>query len=91
MGANENLDHLPGQLAAPRRNGRSLKFGGGPPNYLQNALKAVDEPFKGNTSDGAIIPGLFPIRATGISTQTIREAAEAYLGSLNGEPSCATA
>ena len=85
MGANENLDYLPGQLAAPRRNGRSLKFGGGPPNYLQNALKAVDEPFMGNTTDGAIVPGLFPIRATGISTQTIREAAEAYLGSLNAE------
>ena len=85
MGANENLDYLPGQLAAPRRNGRSLKFGGGPPNYLQNALKAVDEPFKGNTTDGAIVPGLFPIKATGISTQTIREAVEAYLGSLNAE------
>jgi hypothetical protein len=85
MGANENLDYLPGQLAAPRRNGRSLKFGGGPPNYLQNALKAVDEPFMGNTTDGAIVPGLFPIRATGISTQTIREAAEAYLGSLNAK------
>ena len=85
MGANKNLDYLPGQLAAPRRNGRSLKFGGGPPNYLQNALKSVDGPFKGNTTDGAIVPGLFPIRATGISTQTIREAAEAYLGSLNAE------
>ena len=90
MGANENLDYLPGQLAAPRRNGRSLKFGGGPPNYLQNALKAVDEPFMGNTTDGAIVPGLFPIRATGISTQTIREAAEAYLGSLNAEQQART-
>jgi hypothetical protein len=85
MSEHENPDHLPGQLAAPRRNGRALKFGGGPPNYLQNALKAAAEPFKGNTADGAVIPGLFPIRATGVSTRAIREAAEAYLGSLTAE------
>jgi Protein of unknown function (DUF3500) len=83
MSAQENADHLPGQLAAPRRNGRPLKFGSGPPNYLQNALTAATEPFKGNTTDGAVVSGLFPIHATGVSTQTIREAAEAYLGSLN--------
>jgi len=85
MSERENADYLPGQLASPRRNGRSLKAGGGPPNYLQNALKAVAEPFKGNTTAGAVVPGLFPIKATGVSTQTIREAAEAYLGSLNTE------
>jgi len=85
MSKSEDSDHLPGQLAAPRRNGRPLKFGGGPQNYLQNALAAVAEPFKGNTADGIVVPGLFPIRATGVSTQTIREAAEAYLGSLNAE------
>jgi hypothetical protein len=83
MSERENADHLPGQLAAPRRNGRPLKLGGGPPSYLQNALKTVAEPFKGNTTDGAVIPGLFPIQATGVSTQTIRQAAEAYLASLS--------
>jgi len=82
MSESEKVHHLLGQLAVRRRNGRSLKFGGGPPNYLQNALAAVAEPFKGNTTDGAVVPGLFPIHATGVSTQTIREAAEAYLGSL---------
>jgi hypothetical protein len=85
MSSHEAVDHLPGQLAAPRRNGRALKFGGGPANYLQNALAAVAEPFKGNTIDGKVVPGLFPVKATGISTQPIREAAEAYLGSLNAE------
>jgi hypothetical protein len=83
MSERENADHLPGQLAAPRRSGRPLKLGGGPPNYLQNALKTVAEPFKGNTTDGAVVPGLFPIQATGVSTQTIRQAAEAYLASLS--------
>lgn len=79
----ESADHLPGQLAAPRRNGRPLKLGGGPPNYLQNALKTAAEPFKGNTTEGAVVPGLFQIQATGLSTQTIRQAAEAYLASLS--------
>jgi hypothetical protein len=85
MSKGEKADHLPGQLAAPRRNGRPLKLGGGPPNYLQNALKAVAEPFKGNTTGGTVVPGLFPIGATAVSTQTIREAAESYLGSLNAD------
>lgn len=85
MSTSEIADHLPGQLGLPRRNGRLLKFGGGPPNYLQNALKAVAEPFQGNTTDGTAVSGLFPIQATGVSTQTIREAAEAFLGSLNDE------
>ena len=85
MSKSENVDHLPGQLTAPRRNGRPLKYGGGPPNYLQNGLEAVAEPFTGNTTNGLVVPGLFPIGATGVSTQTIREAAEAYLGSLSAE------
>jgi Protein of unknown function (DUF3500) len=85
MSRPETLDHLPGQLATPRRNGRPLKFGGGPANYLQNALKAVAEPFKGNTTEGTVVPGLFPIKATGVSTQTICAAAEAFLGSLSAE------
>ena len=83
MSKHDPVDYLAGQLAVPRRNGRALKFGGGPPNYLQNALKAVAEPFKGNTTDGSAIPSLFPLMATGVSTQPIREAAEAYIGSLN--------
>jgi hypothetical protein len=85
MSARQNVDHLPGQLTAPRRNGRPLKFGGGPPNYLQNALEAVAEPFKGITTDATIVPGLFPLRSSGVSTQAIREAAEAYLASLGAE------
>jgi hypothetical protein len=69
MSKSENVDHLPGQLAAPRRNGRPLKLGGGPPNYLQNGLKAVAEPFKGNTTDGTMVPGLFPIIGIQIITE----------------------
>ena len=70
---------------SPRRNGRPMDIGGGPSGYLENGLNAASQPFKGITTDGGIIPGLFPIQQTGISTQPIREAAEDFLGSLKTE------
>jgi len=67
------------------RNKRPLLTKGGPPNYVQNSLAAAAEPFKGITTAGTIVPGLFPIQKTGVSTQSLREAAEAFLGSLKPE------
>jgi len=64
------------------RNKRPLMTKGGPPNYVQNSLSAAAEPFKGITTDGTVVPDLFPIQKTGVSTQSLREAAEAFLGSL---------
>jgi hypothetical protein len=60
-------------------------MGGGPAGYVENALKAVAEPFKGITSDETVIPGLFPIQKTGVPTDSIRAAAEEFLASLNPE------
>ncbi len=40
------------------------------------------EPFKGVTRDGSVVPGLFPIRSTGVSTEPVRRAAEAFLATL---------
>jgi len=40
-----------------------------------NAERLVQEPFKGITTDGNVIPNLFPIESTGISTEPIRRAA----------------
>ena len=71
--------------AAPRRNGRPLDIGGGPSGYLENGLNAASQPFKGITTDGSVIPSLFPIQQTGISTQSIREAAKNFLASLKAE------
>jgi len=71
--------------ASPRRNGRPLDIGGGPSGYLENGLNAASQPFKGITTDGSVIPSLFPIQQTGISTQSIREAAKNFLGSLKAE------
>ncbi|MCH8811559.1 MAG: DUF3500 domain-containing protein, partial [Gemmatimonadetes bacterium] len=43
------------------------------------------QPFFGVTTDGDLIPDLFPIRATGVSTAPIVEAARAYLRMLRPE------
>lgn len=45
----------------------------------------LDEPFKGVTADGTIAPDLFTIRATGVSTAPVREAAERLLEALTPE------
>jgi len=73
------------ETAAARGPNRPLHTRGGAPNYLEKSLAAAAEPFKGITSDGNVIPNLFGIQKTGVPTQSIREAAEAFLGSLNSE------
>ena len=42
-------------------------------------------PFKGITTNGNVIPNLFEIRSTGVSTEPVRRAAEAFLKSLTSE------
>ena len=53
--------------------------------YAQGGEASLAEAFKGITTDGKIVPGLFPIQSTGVSTGPIREAAEAFLSSLGAE------
>jgi hypothetical protein len=43
------------------------------------------EPFKGITTDGNPVPGLFPIHATGVTTEPVRKAAQAFLDGLSEE------
>ena len=64
---------------------RPLHTKGGPPGYVEKSLAAAAEPFKGITTDGTVIPGLFSIEKTGVPTQSIKEAAESFLGSLSPE------
>src|SRR5688572_31153008 len=73
------------ETAAQRGPNRPLFTKGGPPNYVEKSLAAAAEPFKGITSDGNVIPGLFGIQKTGVSTASIRQAAEDFLGSLSAE------
>ncbi len=44
--------------------------------------RGLAEAFKGVTSDGSVVPGLFTIRSTGVSTEPARKAASAFLASL---------
>lgn len=47
--------------------------------------KGLAEAFRGITTNGKAEPGLFPIRATGVSTEPVRTAAAAWLGTLSAE------
>jgi hypothetical protein len=51
----------------------------------------LDEPFKGVTTNGTVVPGLFTIRSTGVSTAPVRTAAAAFLASLSAEQRAKTA
>ncbi len=53
-----------------------------PPDATAQQQSSRDQPFFGVTTDGNLIPDLFPIRATGVSTAPIVEAAKAYLRML---------
>jgi hypothetical protein len=48
------------------------------------------EPFHGITADGTLAPGLFPIRATGVSTDDVRQATLAFLDALSPDQRAAT-
>ena len=44
--------------------------------------KGLAEPFRGVTTHGEVVRGLFPIRSTGVSTDPVRQAAETFLAAL---------
>ncbi len=48
-----------------------------------NGERLVREPFTGITSDGNVVPDLFPVARTGISTEPIRRAAIEFLDALD--------
>jgi hypothetical protein len=50
---------------------------------IARAEALIARDFKGVTSDGMVLPGLFPLRKTGIPTTEITHAAEAYMASLS--------
>src|SRR5437899_3280788 len=47
--------------------------------------KGLAEPFKGITTNGSVEPGLFAIKSTGVSTEPVRKAADAFLAVLTKE------
>src|SRR5215471_16189122 len=77
--------HSLSETAAARGPKRPLHTTGGGQNYLEKSLAAAAQPFKGITAAGNLIGGLFPIQRTGVSTQSITEAAAEFLGALTTE------
>jgi predicted nuclease of restriction endonuclease-like (RecB) superfamily len=45
--------------------------------------RGLAETFKGVTRDGQILPGLFAVRSSGVSTEPVRQAASAFLAVLS--------
>lgn len=56
-----------------------------PPGRPVAGRDAIKEPFKGITTDGELRRGLFKIKATGVSTEPVRQAAQTFLAALNAE------
>ena len=54
-----------------------------PPAYMAAAKKALAEPFRGITSDGNIVPGLYAVGKTGVSAEPIRRAAEDFIAAFS--------
>jgi hypothetical protein len=47
--------------------------------------KGLADPFKGVTTNGAVQPGLYGLKSTGVSTAPVRKAAETFLAALTNE------
>jgi hypothetical protein len=68
--------------AAPGSAGSAKEFAKMSRDYNERGLAT---PFLGVTTNGTIQPGLFEVRSTGVSTEPVRKAAEAFLASLTDE------
>src|SRR5688572_17904602 len=55
------------------------------PSAASREAQALAEAFRGITANGAVQPGLFPIRGTGVSPEPVRAAAAAFLTALTPE------
>ncbi len=62
---------------------RAAQFPAAMQALVDERAEPLREPFRGLTTEGIIRPGLFPLRATGVSTAPIAEAAVAFVGALS--------
>ena len=56
----------------------------------QAEAKGLAEPFKGITTNGEVVPDLFPIKQTGVTTEPVRKAALAFLNTLDADQKAKT-
>ena len=73
-------------VLAPRAMARTQDSVGLAERYRQRSedaeREALGEPFKGVTTNGEVLPDLFQISPTGISTEPVRNAAQAFIATL---------
>src|SRR6218665_1263603 len=69
----------PGPPAPP---GRESRIAEGAARSREFEAKGLAEPFKGVTADGTVVPGLFGVKSTGVSTAPVQKAATAFLAAL---------
>jgi hypothetical protein len=55
------------------------------PGSVEREVKAFKDPFRGITTDGTVVPGLYSIQSTGVSTAPIVDAAKAFLKTLDAK------
>lgn len=53
--------------------------------YMKQADASLAELFKGVTTDGKVVPNLYEIKATGVSTDPVKQSAERFLAALTDE------
>ncbi len=51
--------------------------------YMKQAEAALAEEFKGITTQGQIVPNIYSVESTGISTEPIRQAANSFIAALS--------
>jgi len=78
------------QPAAPKKKGGApvsaeTRFQDFKRRSAEAEKSGLAQPFRGITRDGTVEPGLFPIKATGVSTEPVRAAAAAFLAALTPE------
>lgn len=64
-------------------NAQNRRRGGS--RWLERERQGLAQPFKGVTTDGNVIPGLFELKATGVANTPIVKAAKAFLDGLTAE------
>lgn len=71
-----------GGLLTPLALAQPAQKAGGP---ASREAAALAEPFRGITANGTVERGLFRVKSTGVSTEPVRKAAEAFLAALAPE------
>ena len=72
-------------LPAPPQGGKDGRIAEWTTRSREFEAKGLADPFKGVTADGTVVPGLFGVKSTGVSTAPVQKAASAFLAALAPE------